>query len=369
LSAELAPVTDVRFRASYNRAVRAPNIQELFATPFVGLDGSNDPCAHVITATDYGCIAQGLSVGQSPTPNPAGQYNGLLGGNPNLTPEKATTKTVGVVVQPRWIPRFAFTVDYWNIDLKDAIQGFGADAIVSNCVNHTTASTVAPSCSLVHRDASGSLWLTANGFVNDLPSNSGEIKTDGIDVTTSYSHRLGGLGNLSASFNGTYLHKYKVNNGLVGGVYDCAGLYGPVCSGASVASSSPMPKWRHKARLSWQLPQGVGLSVQWRHIGKVKAETLDDSETLHGDFPLDPGLHIKAFDYFDLASTFTVGDHYNLRIGVNNVFDKHPPVITGGSASLGGSNLCPAGSCNGNTFPGTWDALGRYIYAGATLNF
>jgi iron complex outermembrane receptor protein len=369
LSAELAPVTDVRFRASYNRAVRAPNIQELFAPQFVGLDGSNDPCAHIITATDYGCIAQGLTVGASPTANPAGQYNGLLGGNPNLTPEKATTKTVGVVVQPRWIPRFAFTVDYWNIDLKDAIQGFGADAIISNCVNHSTATSVAPSCSLIHRDAAGSLWLTSGGFVTDIPSNSGEIKTDGIDVTTSYSHRLGGLGNLSASFLGTYLHKYKVNNGLEGGVYDCAGLYGPVCSGASVASSAPMPKWRHKARLSWQLPQGIGLSVQWRHIGKVKAETLDDAETLHGDFPLDPGLHIKAFDYFDLASTFTVGDHYNLRIGVNNIFDKRPPIVTGGSASLNGSNLCPAGPCNGNTYPGTWDALGRYIYAGATLNF
>jgi len=369
LSAELAPVTDVRFRASFNRAVRAPNIQELFAPQFVGLDGANDPCAHIIAATDYGCIAQGLVVGQSPTANPAGQYNGLLGGDPNLQPEKATTKTVGVVIQPRWIPRFAFTVDYWNIDLKNAIQAFGADAILTNCINHSTATTVAPSCSLVHRDPSGSLWLTSGGYVRDLPSNSGRIQTDGIDVSSSYSHRLGGLGNLSASFNGTYLHKYKVTNGLPGGVYDCAGLFGPVCSGAVVASSSPMPKWRHKARLSWQLPQGVGLSVQWRHIGKVHAETLEDNETLHGDFPLDPGLHIKAFDYFDLASTFTVGDHYNLRIGVNNVFDKRPPIVTGGGATLSGSNLCPTGSCNGNIYPGAWDALGRYIYAGATLNF
>src|SRR5947199_7189590 len=60
VSAELAPIPDVRFRASYNRAVRAPNIQELFAPQFTGLDGSKDPCAHVITATDYGCLAQGL---------------------------------------------------------------------------------------------------------------------------------------------------------------------------------------------------------------------------------------------------------------------------------------------------------------------
>jgi iron complex outermembrane receptor protein len=369
LSGELAPITDIRFRGSYNRAVRAPNIQELFAPQFVGLDASNDPCTHVITATDFGCIAQGLAVGQSPSANPAGQYNGLLGGNPDLTPEKATTKTLGVVLQPRFIPRLALTVDYWNIDLKNAIQGFGADAILTNCVNHSTATEVAASCALIHRDPAGSLWLTPNGFVEDLPTNSGEIKTDGWDFSGSYSHRLGGMGNLSASFIGTYLHKYKVDNGLPGGVYDCAGLYGSVCSGAVVASSAPMPKWRHKARLGLQMPNGIGVSLQWRHIGKVSAETLEDNETLHGDNPIDPGLHIKAFNYFDLASTFNIGDHYNLRMGVNNLFDKRPPLVTGGAALLNGSNLCPAGPCNGNTYPGTWDALGRYFYAGATLNF
>jgi outer membrane receptor protein involved in Fe transport len=369
LSGELAPIADVRFRGSYNRAVRAPNIQELFAPQTVGLDGSVDPCAKEITAEDFGCLAQGLVIGQSPTPNPAGQYNGLIGGNPNLTPEKATTKTVGVVLQPRFIPRLAITVDYWNIDLKDAIQGFGADAIVNNCVAHSTATSMAPSCALIRRNPAGSLWLSPDGFVIDTPSNSAAIKTDGWDFSGSYSHRLGGLGNLSANFIGTYLHKYKVNNGLEGGVYDCAGLYGPVCSGAIVASSAPMPKWRHKARVGVQMPNGIGLSLQWRHIGKVKAETLDDSETLHGDFNFDPGLRIEAFNYFDLASTFTIGDHYNFRLGVNNLFDKQPPLVTSGNAGRGGSNLCPTGPCNGNTYPGTWDALGRYIYAGATLNF
>ena len=134
---EFAPIRDIRFRGSYNRAVRAPNIQELFAPQFVGLDGSNDPCAGtVITATDYGCLAQGLVVGQSPAANPAGQYNGLLGGNPNLNPEKGTTKTLGVVICSRsFIPRLALTVDWWNIKVEDAIQGFGADAILNACVN------------------------------------------------------------------------------------------------------------------------------------------------------------------------------------------------------------------------------------------
>ena len=54
---------------------------------------------------------------------------------------------------------------------------------------------------------------------------------------------------------------------------------------------------------------------------------------------------------------------------MNNIFDNDPPLVTGGNAARGGSNLCPAGPCNGNTYPGTWDALGRYIYAGVTLDF
>jgi iron complex outermembrane receptor protein len=236
LSAELAPVTDVRFRASYNRAVRAPNIQELFAPQFVGLDGSNDPCAHIITATDYGCIAQGLTVGASPTANPAGQYNGLLGGNPNLTPEKATTKTVGVVVQPRWIPRFAFTVDYWNIDLKDAIQGFGADAIISNCVNHSTATSVAPSCSLIHRDAAGSLWLTSGGFVTDIPSNSakgdelasdGALKRSRLEATV-HTRATRSLGDEQRPTSASNRLPSSVGTGAAQGREGCGGFSGAV---------------------------------------------------------------------------------------------------------------------------------------------
>ncbi|WP_237219637.1 TonB-dependent receptor domain-containing protein [Sphingomonas arenae] len=369
LSLEFAPIRDVRFRGSYNRAVRAPNIQELFAPQFVGLDGTKDPCAdRIITATDYGCIYSGLAVGSGTPSNPAGQYNGLLGGDPDLNPEKATTKTVGVVLQPSFLPRFAFTVDYWNINLKNAIQGYGSDSIITACVNQSTATFESPACALINRNAAGSLWLSSDGFINNLPNNNGEITTDGFDINTSYSHRLGGLGNLSASFIGTYLKRYKVDNGLTE-EYDCAGLYGPTCSGATVASSAPMPRWRHKLRTSLQMANGIGVSLQWRMVGKVKAETLEDNETLGGATVFDPGLRIKAQHYFDLAGTVAIGDNYNFRIGVNNILDNDPPLVTSGNGGLEGSNLCPAGPCNGNTYPGTWDSLGRYVYAGVTLEF
>jgi iron complex outermembrane receptor protein len=362
LGLEFAPIQDLRVRGSYNRAVRAPNIQELFATQFVGLDGSEDPCADiVVSATDFGCLAQGLVVGQSVTSNPAGQYNGLLGGNPNLQPETATTKTLGFVLQPRFLQRFALTVDWFSIKLKDAIQGFGADAILNDCVTNATATFTPASCDLVNRDPAGSIWLTSGGFVSDLPTNIGGLHTKGFEVNSSYSHRLGGVGTLSASLVGTLLRKFETDNGLTP-VYDCVGLYGSTCG-------TPAPKWRHKARVSLNMPSGVGLSAQWRYIGKVKADSTSDNPSLSGPFVYDPGSQIKAQSYIDLATTFTFGDHYNFRLGVNNVFDRLPPLTTSGNAARAGSNQCPTGPCNGNTWPATYDALGRYIYAGVTLDF
>jgi len=209
--------------------------------------------------------------------------------------------------------------------------------------------------------------LTSNGFVTDTPNNEGKVKTNGFDFNGSYSHRLGGIGSLSANFNGTWLKHYKVDNGLTE-PYDCAGFYGPTCSGATVASGAPMPKWRHKLRTTLNMPSGIGVSLQWRMVGKVKAETLSDNESIHGDNPLDPGLHIKAQHYFDLATTYTFGEHYSFRLGVNNLLDNDPPMVTSGNAGLAGSNLC-VGGCNGNTYPGVYDPLGRTIFIGATVNF
>ena len=367
---DFAPVRDIKLRGSYNRAARAPNIQELFATQTVALDGSKDPCADkTIATTDYGCRYQGLAVGQNTASNPAGQYNGLVGGVPSLTPEKATTKSFGVVLQPRFLPRFALSVDWFDIKIRNAIRSAGPDALLADCVANATATVRPASCGLVHRDVAGSLWLSPNGYVIDLPNNAGSQQTRGIEVNGSYSQPLGGLGNLSASFIGTYLDAYKVSSGVTQ-PYDCAGLYGPTCSkGGTTDAGSPLPRWRHKARLTLQLPSGIGLSGQWRYIGPVRAETLTNYQALKGAFTFDPGLRLKPYSYFDLALNAMVGSRFDFRLGVNNLFDKQPPFVTSGNGARDGSNLCPTGSCNGNTYPATYDALGRYLFAGVSVNF
>jgi iron complex outermembrane recepter protein len=357
--AEFSPIRDIKFRATYNRAVRAPNIQELFAPQFVGLDGVTDPCSGTpIAATQFGCIAQGLSVGQTVVSNPAGQYNGLLGGTQTLLPEKATTKTIGVLIQPSMVPGMSLSVDWFDIKISDAIQGFGADAILAAC-GTSTATTVHPACALINRDPAGSLWLTSGGFVEDLQTNVGGVRTRGIEVNTNYSRQIGGLGTMSLSMVGTYLDKHVTDNGLTE-AYDCAGLYGPTCAGV-------YPEWRHRARMTLNMKNGLGVSMSWRYFGPVDIEYTSPSATLAGNF-YDLHDSIGAQSYFDLALTAKVGRHFAWQLGVNNILDKQPPLTHSGSGNFGQGN-CASVTCNGNTYPGTWDALGRYIYTGVTLDF
>ncbi|HYE27737.1 MAG TPA: TonB-dependent receptor [Allosphingosinicella sp.] len=355
--AEWAPVRDIRFRGSYNRAVRAPNIVELFSAQAVGLAGSTDPCAGVVdnnpatvspTATAAQCALTGVSAAQYGfiSDNPAEQYNGLLGGNPDLAPETADSYTLGVVLQPRFLPRFALTVDAFDIKVDDTIGTIGTDVIINQCI-----ATGDPFfCSRIHRDQFGSLWLTPNGFITDTNSNVGRLETRGIDVNASYTQPIGGLGSVAFSFVGTYLDKLIVEP-LIGVVrYDCAGFFGSSCG-------TPNPEWRHKFRVSYTHPSGIGLSAQWRHFSAVDNDVLSDDPDISGTIGVG-SQHIKAQNYLDLVLTARIGDHYSFRLGANNILDRIPPTL-----------VTPAPFGNGNTYPQVYDALGRYVFAGVTLDF
>ncbi len=359
---DFAPIKDIRFRATYNRAVRAPNIQELFSTQIVGLDGSTDPCTGTaIIATQYGCRAQGLSIGQTVAANPAAQYNGLLGGNPNLQPEKATTKTIGVVIQPRMIPGLSVSVDWYDIKISNAIQGYGADAILNACGASTSlaAAIANPACALINRNAAGSLWLSSDGYVTDLQINVGGVQTRGLEFNGSYAREIGGLGTLSLNFVGTKLDKYEVDNGLTP-LYNCAGYYGTTCGG-------PAPEWRHKLRATLSTKSGLGFSAQWRYFGPVAIDYTNPSSSLAGNF-YNFGSRIASQSYFDMSISANVGNNFSWRLGVNNMLDRQPPLVTSGSGAFGAS-ACAGTVCNGNTYPGTYDSLGRYLYTGITLDF
>lgn len=349
IEGEFAPIRDIRFRGGYNRAVRAPTLQDLFAPQLVALDGSDDPCAgFAITAANTGCIAQGLRVGQVVAENPANQYNGLGGGNPNLQPEIADTYTVGVVLQPGFLPGFSASVDWFNIKVKNAIQGIGADTIITQCTN-----TADPFfCGLVKRDSSGSLWRSNNGYIINTPQNIGYAATKGVDVSAAYTRQIGGLGRMNVSFVGTWLDQLESFDGITVPV-DCVGYHGGLCG-------TPNPEWRHQMRVGIDTKMGIGASVRWRYFDGVTQDRASSNPNLKGTTQ-PANLHIPAISYFDLALTADVGDNFKFRLGANNILDKTPPLVAGAA--------CPAGPCNGNTWAQVYDALGRYVYAGVTLDF
>jgi outer membrane receptor protein involved in Fe transport len=370
IEGEFAPIRDFRIRGGFNRAVRAPTIQDLFAPNLVALDGSTDPCSGFVIgsggsgrAGDPGCLAQGLTLGQTVVGNPADQYNGFVGGNANLLPEEADTYTAGVVLTPTFLPGFTASVDYFNIDIANAIQGIGADTILAACT--TTSDPFF--CGLVNRDPSGSLWRSSQGFVTNITQNIGGFKTSGIDAQVNYSTEIGDVGTLTFNFLGTYLNELVTDTGVVipnvDQTFDCVGLYGNNCG-------SPNPEWRHQARLGFNLRNGIGASVRWRYFDSVTLDALSTNTNLNsvganGPAPggvARPGAAgFDAVNYFDLTFTFDAGDNFNFVLGANNVFDKSPPTT--------GSQACPAGPCNGNTFAQVYDALGRYLFAGVTLDF
>jgi outer membrane receptor protein involved in Fe transport len=351
LQAELAPIRDIRFRGSYNRAVRAPNIVELFFPQSLGLSGTVDPCAGAAPVASLAqCQLTGVSAAQYGliSANPANQYNGLFGGNPNLLPEKADTWTAGVVLQPRFVPGLALTADYFNIKVKNLIGGPAFNTVLNDCLDGD-----ATSCALIHRNTNtGSLWqgadLATAGYIiltNQNFTGTG-LFTKGFDFQGNYSRRLGGVGTLNLAFVGTLVTKLGTPTDSRPGTF---------------AGSTPSPKWRHTLRVGLTMPNGLGVSARWRHFAGVNCNPALDSGCGSVANPIPGNLRISAQDYFDLSFTARLAQRLNLRIGANNIFDKDPP--------LAGSQSIPAGFGNGNTYPQVYDALGRYLFAGFTVDF
>ena len=397
-----APVRDIKFRGAYNRAVRAPNISELFTPITTVLTNLNvDPCAgaqtpaQVTTANPLNpnladpnfvavCLAQGAPVGQigvieNPT---SGQANITTGGNLALGPETANTWTVGAVIRPRMIPGLSATIDYYNIKVKKAITLPTPDDLIAACFGNVTAASASdPACTQIRRNAiSGSLDgdpLEVPGLFGIL-SNQGVLTTDGIDVTLDYRRNIGTILNapakLAINFGGNWTRSQKFQ--AVAGVSqnrECVGYYSANCG---FPGGQLLPKYTFNQRTTLSLGR-VDLSLLWRYIGKMRYEPgLDplfsgtiESTPGHPLFGVPGTLNgetvnfnrISAQHYFDFTTRFNVNEHFDLTFTVMNLFDKDPPVV-GNSAGSTTAN-------GGNTFPATYDPLGRRFSASARIKF
>ena len=350
------PVEDLRLRGSYQRAVRAPNIGELFAPQSVQLDGTTDPCAGAAPAFSAAlCALTGVSAAQygNINPNPAAQYNGKLGGNPNLLPETADTYSFGFIYKPSFVQNLTVSADYYNIKVEDVIGPLGGDVIINNCL--TTQNPVF--CTAIKRSATGSLWRTDDGYIEDVNVNFGSISTKGIDVKARYKHDVGNLGSMRYSLEGTKVLEALTQPLTNGASFDCVGFYGSQCG-------VPNPKWRHVFNATWATPwAGLDLTLRWRYIGTAKTEKASSDPQLRATFYPETAV-FDAYSYIDLSGAWVIKDKLNVRIGVNNVTDKDPPISVSGAFST-----CPTTTCNGNVYAQVYDTLGRYAYLNMSVQF
>ncbi|HYE48888.1 MAG TPA: TonB-dependent receptor, partial [Azospirillaceae bacterium] len=352
-----SPVEDIRFRAGFNRAVRAPNVVELFASQAIGLFNMNaDPCSGPTPAlTLEQCLRTGLTAAQYGTDlnNSAGQYNAIFGGNPDLDPEKADTISLGAVITPAAIDGLSVAVDYFNIKVEEQIGIIPSALAISRC--GTTGNALF--CDLINRGTGGLLWVN-DGFVTSTNLNTGTAKTSGVDVEVNYSFDLAqagadNAGSLAFSLVGTWLDKLVTEPIKGEGSYDCVGLHGVNCL-------VPSPEWRHKLRTTWTSPWSLGLSVSWRYVDGVKVDLTSPNPLLTGAFT-EAAEKMGSRNYFDVAGTWDAYPGISLSFGVNNVFDRDPPVTD--------STVLAATFGNGNTYPQVYDALGRYVFIGARAEF
>ncbi len=382
LGVDWQTIPDLRFRGSYERATRAPNVQELFDPPSPGLVPGTDPCggatptlsaAQCFNTISHSDPTETLAQFEGTSPGGAiiygsipqcisAQCGNISGGNPDLVPETATTYSVGAVLTPRFVKGLSITVDYFNIDVEKAIITVPATTLLNNCAVLDTAFD----CSNFNRSLTDGAVFgdSALDAINQVLVNGSALKTNGVDVNLVYRSSftdwgLPDWGSLTFDFNGTYLHKL-VTILPDGTGFDCAGLFGITCG-------APSPKWRHQLRVSWATPwDHLTLSANWRHLSGANLDFDTSVPDLQNGFKdtLPTDAHVPTFDYFDLAFQWRFMDRYQLRGGVNNIFDRTPPLEDQNSFGI---SAPPFG--NGNTYPQVYDPLGRVFFVGLTADF
>jgi len=354
---EWAPVEDIRFRVIKARSVRAPNINELFQPAQQDFpSGLLDPCAGVTLASTgtqgTQCLAAAgvraniaanngtFTVSQSDRQG----ITSFGSGNTGLQEEKGDSFTAGVVINPRSISalrNFVLTVDYFNVQIKDAIVFTPLQFTLAQCYNQGNQDY----CSQVVRRAAAQGGNSAGSIdqVNSTYRNSGGTKTSGVDTTVTWRQNLANWGlDGTLGLRGSYTHL------ISGYTVPVPGSDRDYFAGEIGASRD-----RFTINGSYDI-QGVGLTVTGTWLSQA---SVDDQLT--GERPgSDPAVRVRPQFYLDSQLRFRTADKFEFFVGGDNLLDNKPPYI----ADIGSS----AGQ---DTDAGTYDPLGRRYYAGVRISY
>lgn len=372
---QFAPIDGVTLRGQYQRAVRAPNVAELFGGQSIGFPGATDPCGSAgFIAANPGaaatCIATGVpaaNVGNSAVVQLNAQIPALFGGNPNLGEETSTSYTAGVVFQPSFVPGLTITADYFNIEVEDfiSIAGGGLQGLLDLCYG-TAQDVNSPLCQpfVGIRNGDGAIDVDAPPLVAGI--NASLLNVSGVDVQVNYNTSLpfsllsDGESRFNLNFNGTWTDKndFTPVTGLPD-VDQCAGRFGTTCG-------QPIASYKWASRFTW-IDGPLTTSVSWTHLSGVQD---DDDTTNYADFN---GVErIGAYDLIDLTLSFEASENVTFAIGVNNLFDTLPgtPTFDGIAVSNRPNSLLLGDNQEqANTYPSTYDVLGRDFFASIAFSF
>ena len=353
------PFEGFRIRGIYSVSVRSPNIAELFLPTIIGLTALPvDPCQGAnpvgnATLTAI-CIAQGAppaTIGIIPAPA-AAQANANTGGNPNLDVEQADSITIGLVATPPQVPGLVVSVDYFNIKITDAVSSPTTGDILLPCFgpnNDGNGSDPAACASIQRNPINGGLNGGAETPGIALPlSNLGILETSGIDFRVNYTLPVS-FGSINWDLNGTWTDEVKLQATPSAINRECVGLYSTNCDPIN-------PEWAFNLRTTVSIDDLVDISLLWRWIDGVEYEFrgagfgfLDESE---------------AFDdasYFDLTIRSNVSENFDVALSIFNLLDRDPPRT---SSFIGTPSFN-----SGETYPSTYDALGRRYSVTGRLRF
>jgi outer membrane receptor protein involved in Fe transport len=340
---------DLRLRGTRQTVIRDPNMGEfanpVFSIPFANLVTvarlfpryAGDPCA-LGTGDAAQCTRQGYR-GTYDSRNPINLTGGyFFGGNAEIRAERGKTFTVGGVLTPRFAPGLSLTVDYYDIRIEDAVgQIQPVDALTSCYITDPSADN--PLCAAVSRDPATGRLL--NAFVDDR--NLASIRQKGFDVDFRYGFAMpAGLPGrrLTLGYTASIVTDYSIQRNAALLPVDCKGRYGARCSSDLVTLVSP--DYRHRATLTWET-RPVTAQLGWSRIGRVKDSAVNSTD------------EIPAFNYFDANLAIRPGlvDGLSVGLGVDNLFNKKPPRPRNAGAF--------------NTYPDTYDVLGRTVGLSVTL--
>ncbi len=347
------PVERLLVRGGAQRAVRAPNIAELYSPQSKAFSGNvavTDSCSGTPAAAVAAlCAAQGVPAGyiQATT-----NYGIITGGNPELSEETADSWTLGAVWAPRFdaalLRRFSVSLDYYEIEVEDAVGVLGVATIVNGCFNNDGSN---PSydpgsfyCGLFERAPAGDI---TNVQLNQI--NLAGIRTSGWDFQLDWGVDLdelglpAGAGKLDINL---VLGKLESFERQVRPGVDFVGFAGSI---GGDLSGGAFPDWKSAFQATWAVGPAKAI-LRWRHIAG-----MTDAASVPVKNPT--AVNAPDYDIFDLMGswTFEAPTAVTVRFGVNNLGDERPPYFTSYS--------------NSNTDPSTYDVLGRRWFAGIGVTF